>query len=420
VDKKLRVAMISFHTNPYLQPGEGNAGGMNVYVAQLAKSLADLGVEVEVFTRASSDLGDATYHLTEIAPSVRLWEISTPATGDLSKKELEKQVAPFTAGVQRVIDEQFADSLDLVHSHYWLSGATAIALKNSRNIPLVHSMHTMGRTKNASLAPGDKPEPSSRIVQEQNIVRQADALVASTNHEVQELITKYCADPGKVVEIPPGVDRETFTSAMFHGKHQPSKAELRQRLNLTPELASGKIILFAGRIQKLKNPSVLVKALPALPTDTYLVILGGASGESLGAHELRKLAKKLGVADRVIVLPPVPAPTLAEWYRAADLVAVPSYNETYGLVAAEAISCGTPVVAADVGGLSTVVHDGVTGRLVPSHEVADWTRVLGELLTDPLELDRLASNCREQATFLDWNAVAAKTREIYQQVTAAK
>ena len=464
---KLRVAMISFHTNPLEQPGVGNAGGMNVYVAQLAYALADLGVEVELFTRANSAAGSKRIIVEkQVRPGVRLWEIPTETLGQLAIRDLADEVESFTAGVLHVINSQSAalglapaeNWVDLIHSHYWLSGLSGLELKSKLHIPLVHSMHTMARTKNAALAPGDIPESIQRIIGETDIVESADALIAATAHEANELSNEYDADPSKIAIIPPGVDKKTFTPAItstitpsspilpssshpaelstaipqgprecgsrsesagsLKANNESSKLNYRNGLAIPAPLKSGKIILFAGRIQKLKNPDLLVRALPALPADTHLVILGGVSGDSLGEKELKALAAELNVADRVQILAPVPARELANWYRAADLVAVPSYNETYGLVAAEAISSGTPVVAAAVGGLPTIVQDGVTGKLVPGHSLADWTRALNELLSDDELRAKLAQNCTAATNIASWQEVASQTAKIYKNLTS--
>ncbi|MDR2703115.1 MAG: glycosyltransferase [Cellulomonadaceae bacterium] len=454
MDDKLRVAMISFHTNPLEQPGVGNAGGMNVYVAALAKALGAQGVKVEIFTRA---LESAQTAHTKVGPNVRLWQIPTKTPGALPINDLVPELPAFVAGVNAVIAEH---PVDVIHSHYWLSGLAGLALKQQWQLPLVHSMHTLGHTKNSALAPGDFPESKQRISAETEIVEKSDALIAATEHEASELVSRYQASLEKIVVIPPGVDRkifhplvepvETTTHPLVDARYSarppvavaalpapswPSvepasgfsaraasvpettghrKTHYRQILGLPQHLQTAKIVLFAGRIQKLKNPQLLVETLPNLPNDTNVIMLGGASGDSLGADELRAQAKALGVGDRLTILPPVPAATLANWYRAADLVAVPSYNETYGLVAAEAICCGTPVVAAAVGGLATIIEDGVTGVLVGSHDPEAWAAALGALLADDDARETLAENCARAANFLTWDEVATKTHRLYE------
>ena len=424
--ERLRVAMISLHTNPLAQPGVGNAGGMNVYVRQLAASLAQLGVEVELFTRLdSAPLSSDTLALgadnssvlpivTEVSPGVRLWQIPTQNQGEIPKEELYAELESFSARVWEVIQGFGKDWVQLIHSHYWLSGLSGIELAALLQVPLVHAMHTMGRTKNAALAPGDRPEPLSRLLGETEIAQKANALIAATPHEAHELETHYGANPAKVVVIPPGVDRSVFKPGLAQA-HYRTVLDFAG-LNIP---AAAKVILFAGRIQRLKNPGVLVRALAAdgqIPPDTYLVILGGASGHftsSIDESELAKLAERLGVADRVRILAPVPPARLADWYRAADVVAVPSYSESYGLVAAEAIASGTPVVAAQVGGLATIVDDGVTGRFVASHDPEDWALVLGDVLSDVIERAKLAAACRSESRLFGWDRTAAETLALY-------
>jgi len=427
----LRVAMISLHTNPLAQPGTGNAGGMNVYVLQLAKALAQLGVEVELFTRAESPSGQlpmgAEITPSQVAPKVRLWEIPTQTIGLLPKEQLAPEVESFTQGVAQIIArlesetgptnsaKQTTESpskVQLIHSHYWLSGMAGLALAAQLDIPLVHAMHTTGWAKNAALPPGDIPEPLARLNGEALIVENANALIAATEFEAKELVAHYGAAPENVFVIPPGVDRSVF--------HPGSQAAARQQLDFAQLLipTDAKVILFAGRIQRLKNPSVLVRALPELPADAYLVILGGVSGLSMGETELIALATDLGVANRVRILAPVPATTLANWYRAADVVAVPSYNESYGLVAAEAIASGCPVVAAKVGGLMTVVADGKTGLLVDSHEPPDWAAALNSILADDAVRAELAANCTLDTALYDWQRTATETLALYESLVS--
>lgn len=342
-----RVAMLSAHTSPLEQTGGGDAGGMNVYVLETSRRLARRGIAVDVFTRT-----DEEPSIVEIDPGVRVRSI---AEGCIALE---------------VMDD--ADSFDLVHSHYWLSGQIGLVAAERLGIPLVHSMHTMGRVKNLSLAAGDHAESSARISAESEIVRLSRRLVANTAQERDELVGLYGADPARVDVVHPGVDPEVFAPA--------SQSEARRRLGVPPQ---DRLVLFAGRLQPHKGPDIALEAVARLGPDVRLAIVGGPSGTGTEHPEaLAELAADLGIADRVLMVPPVDQRRLADWYVAADVVCVPSHSESFGLVAVEAQSCGTPVVAAAVGGLPTAVVDGVTGTLVAGHDPADYAQALRALLGD--------------------------------------
>lgn len=399
-----RVAMLSVHTSPLDQPGTGDAGGMNVYVLELARALARHGAEVEIFTRATTSAQPR--EVTDV-DGVTVRHVAAGPFEGLDKNDLPGQLCAFTAGVLRAEAHRPVGWYDVVHSHYWLSGQVGWLAADRWDVPLVHTMHTMARVKNAALAPGDAPEPLGRIVGEEQVVAESDALVASTPEEARDLVADYAADPARVHVVPPGVDLDLFAP-----RDEP-RAALRARLGL-PE---GPVVLFAGRVQALKAPDVLVRALgvlaargAAVPT---LVVLGGPSGRPTAVRELEALAHQTGVADRVLVRPPVPRDALGDWYRAADLVAVPSHNESFGLVAAEAQACGTPVVAAAVGGLRTVVDDGVSGVLVPGHDPQTWARVLEDLLADDDRRAALGVGARATAERFGWDRAAREMLDVY-------
>ncbi|MFZ1287678.1 MAG: D-inositol-3-phosphate glycosyltransferase, partial [Candidatus Phosphoribacter sp.] len=357
--------MISVHTSPVDQPGTGDAGGLNVYVAEVAKQLARRGREVEIFTRATTGTLPPTL---ELAPGVTVRHVTAGPYEGLSKHDLPGQLCAFAAGVMRAGAARPEGWFDLVHSHYWLSGQVGWLAADRWRTPLVHTMHTMARVKNAALAVGDSPEPQGREIGEAQVVEAADRLVANTVDEACQLVELYGADPTRVSVVPPGVDLDLFAPG--------DRYAARGRLGL-PLRAN--ILLFVGRIQPLKAPDLLVKAARRLldanphwtPDDLVVAIIGGPSGSGLEHPEqLGELVADLGLAAYVRFVPPVDRVTLARWYRAADLVTVPSYNESFGLVAIEALACGTPVVAAKVGGLPTAVGDG--GVLVPGHDVGLW------------------------------------------------
>jgi D-inositol-3-phosphate glycosyltransferase len=421
-----RVAMLSVHTSPLDQPGTGDAGGMNVYVLQLSRALASRGAEVEIYTRATSS---SQPKVVETEPGIRVIHVPAGPFEGLDKNDLPGQLCAFTAGVLRAEAHRPAGWYDVVHSHYWLSGQVGWLAAERWDVPLVHTMHTMARVKNAALAPGDAPEPVGRVIGEEQVVLEADALVASTREEAEDLVRDYHADPDLVHVVAPGVDPEVF-SPMATG---PADVRaLRERLGLPVDRP---IVLFAGRVQLLKGPDVLVRALGVMADHVgeggaatmedlrdgggrqvpTLVVVGGASGRPTAVRELEALAHQVGVTDHLVVRPAVPRDELADYFRAADLVAVPSHNESFGLVAAEAQAVGTPVVAAAVGGLKTVVQDGVTGVLVADHSPWTWARTLTDLLHDDERRAALADGARRTGERFSWDRAAAAMLDVYEQ-----
>jgi D-inositol-3-phosphate glycosyltransferase len=364
-DTARRVAVLSVHTSPLAQPGTGDAGGMNVYVLQTALELARRGVEVEIFTRATSS---ADPPLVQVAPGVLVRNVVAGPFEGLDKHDLPTQLCAFTAGVLRAEATHEPGYYDIVHSHYWLSGQVGWLAADRWAVPLVHTAHTLAAVKNAALAEGDAPEPALRSVGEQQVVDEADRLIVNTELEAQQLVSLHHAERGRIDVVHPGVDLQVFTPG--------SKLDARAALGLAPH---EQVVAFIGRIQPLKAPDVLLRAVAKLP-DVRVVIAGGPSGSGLAAPDsLVRLADELGISSRVSFLPPQSREELVNVYRAADIVAVPSYSESFGLVAVEAQACGTPVVAASVGGLPVAVRDGVSGTLVDGHDAGDWSQAIGAL-----------------------------------------
>ncbi len=402
-----RVATLSVHTSPLEQPGTGDAGGMNVYVVELSKRLAALGVEVEIFTRATaSDLPPAV----ELSPGVTVRHVTAGPFEGLSKADLPGQLCAFTSGVLRAEARRDPGYYDLIHSHYWLSGQVGWLAKERWGVPLVHSMHTMAKVKNAYLAEGDAPEPTAREIGEAQVVTAADRLIAATDEEADQLVGLYGADPARVETVAPGVDLEVF---------RPGEATAaRTRLGIPPDAV---VLLFVGRIQPLKAPDLLLRAAarllevdPPLRGRLVVAVVGGPSGSGLAEPEhLQRLAAALGIAEVVRFEKPTAQSRLADWYRAATVCVVPSYNETFGLVALEAQACGTPVVAAAVGGLRTAVRDGVSGRLVTGHHPGDYAAAIAALVTAPEQRARLARGAVAHAESFGWSATAAGVLRAY-------
>jgi D-inositol-3-phosphate glycosyltransferase len=400
-----RVCVLSLHTSPLAQPGTGDAGGMNVYIEQTSLRMAERGVAVEIFTRATSS---EQAPVLELAPGVQVRHISAGPFEGLSKDELPSQLCAFTAGVLRAEARFEPGHYDVVHSHYWLSGQAGWLARDRWGVPLVHSAHTLAKVKNAMLAEGDSPEPKARVIGEEQVVAEADRLVGNTDIESAQLVDLYGADPARTVTIPPGVDLRRFTPG--------DRAGARRELNL-PEDAV--VLAFIGRIQPLKAPDVLLHAAAELLRTArtrgetawrelrrrlVVLVVGGASGSGLAEPTaLRKLAATLGIADVVRFLRPQPRESLARVYRAADVVAVPSHNESFGLVALEAQACGTPVVAARVGGLPVAVSDGRSGLLVDGHAAPDWADALAAVALRPGRWRSLSEGAVTHARRFSWD-----------------
>ena len=396
-----RVAVLSVHTSPLEQPGTGDAGGMNVYVVETARRLAESGVEVEIFTRATASSQDP---VVEMAPGVLVRHVTAGPFEGLVKQDLPGQLCAVTAGVLRAEAARPEGWFDLIHSHYWLSGQVGWLASERWNVPLVHSMHTMAKVKNRDLAAGDTPEPEMRVIGEQQVVAAADRLVANTGDEAHELVDLYGAHPDAVDVVHPGVDLDLFTPG--------SVADARRRLGIRDDAV---LLLFVGRIQPLKAPDVLVRAAaemvardPSLRGRLQVAICGGPSGTGLAQPTaLVDLARELGIADLVRFEPPADRARLADWYRAADVAVVPSHSESFGLVAVEAQACGTPVVASSVGGLRTAVADQVSGLLVDGHDPRDFATAITSITSQPLLRAELARGAHMHAASFGWAATTA-------------
>ena len=407
LDLPRRVATISVHTSPLDQPGTGDAGGMNVYVVELSRRLAALGIEVDIFTRTTSSSLDP---VVQLEPGVTVRHITAGPFEGLAKNDLPAQLCAFTSGVMRAEAMREPGWYDVVHSHYWLSGQVGWLAKERWGVPLVHSFHTLAKVKNSALAAGDDPEPAARVIGEEQVVDAADRLVASTADEADQLVRLYGADPARVATVAPGVDLDRYVPG--------DRAAARR----TVGLEDGQVLLlFVGRIQPLKAPDVLVRAAaallerdPDLRSRLVVAIVGGPSGTGTRDPELLdELARELGIADVVRREPPVPPDRLVAYYRAAEAVVVPSYNESFGLVALEAQACGTPVVAASVGGLRTAVRDGVSGVLVDGHDPRAYAAVLGRLIARPEERHRLGAGGVTHARAFGWHATADGILAVY-------
>ena len=399
-----KVALVMVHTSPLEQAGIGDAGGMNIYVIESAKRMAAVGVEVDIYTRR---LTADQPEIVEYEKGIRIVHLDLPVG---TKKESIPSLIPTMA-------EEFKKKIkgkgyQVIHSHYWISGKVAMPAAKEYGIPLVHTMHTMARVKNAALAEGEAPEPMIRIQGETQIVEAADALIANTDAEAACLVGQYDACPDNVRVVAPGVDLYNFT---------PKRKDARANLGLDK---SKLIVSFVGRIQPHKGTEVLVRAVnemmvhnPELRKDLQVLITGGASG--VGNNEairIRELVSWLKLDDVIKFLDPVSREKLPDLYRSSDLVCVPSYSESFGLVALEAQACGTPVVASAVGGLRTAVADGISGVLVDGHNPKAWSSVIARLLMEPQRRILLSMGAVEHASHFGWDTTARGTLDVYDRL----
>ena len=397
------------HTSPLDQPGAGDAGGMNIYVVESAERMAAMGVSVDIFTRRHNpDLPD----IVELSPGVRVRHLNIGANS-ATKEELPALIPHLSDAFSKVLENE---KYDVLHSHYWISGKVAMPAAKKFGIPLAHTMHTMARVKNMNLAEGERPEPMIRVQGETQVVAAANALIANTDAEAASLVSLYEACPDNVSVVSPGVDLYTFTSGS-------GRKAAREAVGLPQD---AHILAFVGRIQPHKGPEVLIRAVaemlnhsPHLRPKLITIIMGGASGSGLGEVErLKDLASWLNISDVVRFENPVPRAQIPQWYRAADLVCVPSYSESFGLVALEAQACGTPVVATAVGGLRTAVADGISGVLVDGHDPRAWSSVLARLIQEPQRRVLLSMGAIEHASHFGWDATARGTLDIYDRIIA--
>ncbi len=392
-----RVALLSVHTSPLAQPGTGDGGGLNVYVRETATRLAARGVHVDVFTRwADPDL-PATVPL---ADGVDVHHIEAGPRRPLDKQEVANQLCGFVLALQR---HPTAGSHDLLHAHYWLSGWVGRRVSERWGAPLVQTFHTLGVLKNATLAPGDVPEPPLRLVAEQRVAHDADRLLVLTCGEARLLHRHYGISGRNLTVVPAGVDLSRFVP-------RPS----------VPPSGRGPQLLFVGRLQPLKGPDVAIRTLAEVRhhvPDAELTIIGGVSGNgrhAMGPPELTALATELGVADAVHLEPAVDQAELVGRYHRADVVLVPSRSETFGLVALEAQACGVPVVAAAVPGLEAVVGTG--GTLVAGHDPADHAAAVVHYLEDREAAEAASRAGIETGRRSSWDRTVDRLLAVYGEV----
>jgi D-inositol-3-phosphate glycosyltransferase len=391
-----RVAVLSLHTSPLAQPGEGDSGGMNVYVREFASALAEAGVGCRVYVRRwRADLPP----FVDVEPGFRVVHVPAGPV-NLAKEHLEPHVEEFADWVR---SDLLDFRPDVLHANYWLSGVAGRLLKQQLDLPLVTTFHTLARVK-AVL--GD-PEPERRARAEAEVMACADVVLANCTAEAEQLVHYYGADADRIEIVPPGVDHAFFSPGSQSGARWALQTDDRP------------LLLFVGRIQPLKGVDVAVEALARLERqDARLWIVGGASGTGGGGaiDRVRALIGQHGLESRVRFVPPQPHHLLSTYYRAADVSVVPSRSESFGLVALEAAACGVPTVAAAVGGLSTLVEHGLTGYLVESRDPDEYAAYLDTILADPVLGRRLAVSAAARGRTYTWGNSAARLRRLYQDL----
>ena len=410
----INVAMLSYHTCPLATLGGKDTGGMNVYVHQLTRTLGKLGVRVDVFTRSQDEhvphvLHDLGYHN-------RVVHIPAGPEVPLPKAELERYIPKFVQGIK-----SFAESknihYDLIHSHYWMSGLAAIELSQTWNIPFLHMFHTLVLMKNRIAQTPQEMEGEYRILGEKKVISKANRIIAATLAEKSQLEFLYKAPSSKISVIPPGVDTRHF--------YPIPKDEAKEVVGV-PE--DSHTILFVGRIEPLKGIDKLIQAIAIIQKNGELrccphnlVIIGGepnAKSEEMNAEmaRLQDMVEDLGIENFVIFLGKQDQQLLPYYYSASEIVVMPSHYESFGMVALEAMACGTPVVASQVGGLAFLVRDGETGFVVPGNDVQMLAKRIVELIKDKDLRNKLGNKSAEYAQLYAWEIISEKMIEVYNQV----
>ena len=396
----LRAAMLSYHTSPLATPGSSDAGGMNVYVSSLAQALGRCGFAVDIYTRRTAPWD----RITELASGVRVVPITAGPMRSVDKADLVAHLGDFVDGVAASFEQ--AEAPDIIHANYWMSALAGQRLKWRTGLPLAVTFHTLGLVKERDT---NTAESTQRILAEGDIVGCADLLLASTQQEADDLAECYGADPARVRVMPPGVDSGIF--------HPGSRAQARELLGLGP----APIALFVGRIQPLKGLQLAVEAFARADVrGANLVVVGGPSGPD-GPAELEAsiaIARRYGVLDRIDWRPPQAHEALGAFYRSADICLVPSFSESFGLVALEAGASGTPVIASDVGGLSRILTDGVSGRLIDTRDPDIWAQGIHDLLSDDATRTTMGDAAWLMSSHLTWGATAARLAHAYRTVIA--
>ncbi len=410
----MNIAMLSYHTCPLATLGGKDTGGMNVYVAELTRELGRQGIHVDVFTRSQDEHVPHVMH--NLGYGNRVVHIPAGPEYPLPKPELVGHIPTFASEIQRWAAEKQIH-YDLIHSHYWMSGIAAGLLKKAWNAPILQMFHTLGLMKNRIAQSPAEIEGEYRINGEHQVMQEVDRIIAATQAEEAQLEFLYHVPHEKISIIPPGVDI---------GRFYPIPMDEAKEV-----IGQGKcprLLLFVGRIEPLKGVDTLIRALAilrrngAMDHECYsLAIIGGepdAPPEDMTAEmaRLQSLCRELGLDDLVVFLGKRAQETLPYYYSAAEILIMPSHYESFGMVALEAMACGTPVVASQVGGLAFLVQDGITGFVVPGGDPEALSKTLEKLIRDPALREKLGSQAAEYARFYSWDKIANRIKEIYEEL----
>ena len=408
----LRIAMLSYHTCPLATLGGKDTGGMNVYVRELTRQLGRMGIHVDIFTRSQDD--HVPHVLHELGYGNRVVHVPAGPETPLGKLEMSEYIPQFVEGVMEFACEKDI-RYDVIHSHYWMSGIAAAALSDAwGGTPIVSMFHTLGEMKNRIARTDAEREGEYRINGEKQVLRRANRIVVATLAELTQLRFLYKANPDKMVIVPPGVDVSHF---------YPIPAdESKMFVGLTPE---DRMVLCVGRIEPLTGVDTLINAMCCLDLKdrsrpVHLAIIGGdpsASPEQMTTEmaRLQKMCDDLGLEKTVVFLGKRGQETLPYYYSAAEVLVMPSHYESFGMVALEAMACGTPVIASEVGGLAYLVRDGETGFTIPAEEPETLCDKLSWLLNDRELHEKMSTQAAEYAKDYAWAKIAAQIVDVYKQ-----
>jgi D-inositol-3-phosphate glycosyltransferase len=409
----VRIAMLSVHSSPLARLGGKEAGGMNVYVRELARELGARGVPVDIFTRRQ-DRQSPT--IQPLSCGVRVIQLHAGPAAPYDKNHVLTYLPEFVNRI-RCFAEGEDLTYDMLHSHYWLSGEAALRLRPIWRVPVVHMFHTLAAMKNAVARSTEEVETQRRVAVEQRLLREADAVVAATTMDKAQMVWNYSAETDRIRVIPCGVDQRRF---------QPlPRAEARRTLGLEPDAT---VLLAVGRMEPLKGFDALIRAAarlvaatPALRSTLRVLLIGGDREDepALWNNEQQRLdglRRELGVAEQVVFLGAQPQELLPQFYSAADVVAAPSHYESFGLAVLEAMACGAAVVASNVGGLALTIEDGRSGLLSPVDDAAALAAQLQRVLTDAELAARLRSGAVRRSSDYAWPTVTRRVLSLYTEL----
>jgi D-inositol-3-phosphate glycosyltransferase len=409
--------MLSVHTCPLATLGGKETGGMNVYVRDLSRELGRRGIAVDCFTRSQNP--NIPRISTKLGPNGRIIHVPAGPEAPYDKNRIADHLPEFVQGVLGFVQREGLE-YDIIHSHYWLSGLAARALQHAWDVPIVHMFHTLGHMKNSVASSPEEWETELRIDSEAEVMAFADHLIAATSLERAQMIWLYGADAAKIAVVPCGVDLNLFRPI--------PQDEAKQVLGLPLQRC---VILFVGRIEPLKGIDTLLRAIaliaPEMPCwrdELSVIIIGGAPGagiEEVNAElaRLERLRSELGIKDLVTFQGATDQDTLSYYYSAAEMVVMPSHYESFGMVALEAMSCSTPVVASRVGGLAFSVQDGQTGFLVPDGDAEAMAGRIRLLLKDHDLRHQLGQQAARWAQRFGWPSIANQIVDLYEQAQPA-